>query len=81
MTYFSLRRATKSGVPEISTFANILSVMMVGYCVCIVFLSHGYNFNLPVITGITTSINRLLQKNTSSPEPIESAGALILRAR
>ncbi|HEY7304980.1 MAG TPA: O-antigen ligase family protein [Bryobacteraceae bacterium] len=65
MTYFSLRRATKAGVPEISTIANILSVMMVAYCVCIVFLSQGYNFNLPVITGITTAINRLLPPTTS----------------
>ncbi|HXF11587.1 MAG TPA: O-antigen ligase family protein [Terriglobales bacterium] len=60
MTYISLRKASRSGVPIVSTLGSILSVMMVGYCVCIVFLSQGYNFNLPVITGITTSINRLL---------------------
>jgi O-antigen ligase len=65
MTYFSLRRVTKAGIPEVSTVANILSVMMVGYCVCIVFLSQGYNFNLPVITGIATAMNRLLPRTSS----------------
>ncbi len=60
ITYISLRRVTKSHLPVISTIANILSIMMVGYSVCIVFLSHGFNFSLPVITGIATSLNRYL---------------------
>ena len=79
MTYKSLRRATKSGVPVASTVANLLSVMMVGYCVCIVFLSQGYNFNLPVITGITTAINRLMPQNNLQPEVEMSSTAAVRR--
>ena len=77
MTYKSLRRATKSGVPVVCTIANLLSVMMVGYCVCIVFLSQGYNFNLPVITGITTAINRLVPQNNLQREIAPSRTAAV----
>ncbi len=63
MTYISLRRMTKSGMPELSTIANILSVMLFGYSVCIIFLSHGYNFSVPVITAIATSLNRYMPKD------------------
>jgi hypothetical protein len=79
MTYKSLRRATRSGVPVVSTIANLLSVMMVGYCVCIVFLSQGYNFNLPVITGIATAMNRLLPESNIQDETVSSTPAAVAR--
>lgn len=75
MTYFSLRRTSKSGVPEVSTIANILSIMMVAYCVCIVFLSQGYNFNLPVITGIATALGRLVPQMNSQQASLPAAHA------
>ena len=78
MTYKSLRRDTKSGMPTVSTIANFLSVMMVGYCVCIIFLSQGYNFNLPIITGITTAINRLIPQSNLA---VETATASQIPAR
>lgn len=65
MTYMSLLRMTKSGTPVLSTIANVLSIMLFGYSVCIIFLSHGYNFAVPVITAITTSLNRHLPKNNA----------------
>lgn len=68
MTYRSLRRDMKSDVPIVSSAANLLSIMMVGYCVCIIFLSQGYNFNLPIITAITTAINRLIPQNGIATE-------------
>jgi O-antigen ligase len=79
MTYKSLRRATRSGVPVVSTIANLLSVMMVGYCVCIVFLSQGYNFNLPMITGIATAMNRLLPESNIQDETVSSTPAAVAR--
>lgn len=77
MTYKTLRRASKSGVPTVSTLADLLSVMMVGYSVCIIFLSQGYNFNLPVITGIATSLSRLLPANNLQTESIPSNTAAL----
>ncbi len=78
MTYLSLKRATKSGLPGISTIANILSIMIVGYSICIIFLSHGFNFCLPVLTGITTSINRFLPDEKVQRE-LPSPGVALAR--
>lgn len=80
MTYASLWRATKSGIPVISTLANILSVMIVGYSICIVFLSHGFNFCLPVITGITTALVRHLPSNNTQSEVAYSGAVATLRS-
>lgn len=76
MTYVSLWRATKSGIPVISTLANILSIMIVGYSICIIFLSHGFNFCLPVITGITTALNRHMPANSVERELAYSGATL-----
>lgn len=79
LTYKSLRLLARSGIPDVSTVASILSVMMVGYCVCIIFLSQGYNFNLPVITGITTAMSRLLPKDNRQGEATSSDRAAVPR--
>lgn len=66
MTFRSLRRSVKAKVPILSPLAHTLSIMMVGYAVCLCFLSQGYTFAFVVLTGFSVSIERLLRQ----PEPL-----------
>lgn len=79
MTYLILLRVIKAGLPVTSTLASILSVMLVGYSVCIIFLSHGYNFSMPALSGITIALGRLTanqsearEESSASPAPAMS---------
>ncbi len=73
ITFRSLRRAAKANAAFIAPFARTLSVMMVGFSVCLFFLSQGYSFSLLVITGLSVSIERLLQNDNSAADQSSSA--------
>lgn len=67
MTFRSLRKSVKANVSPISSIAHTLSVMMVGFLICLFFLSQGYGFALVVFTGLSVAIERLLRQ----PAPVE----------
>ncbi|MBV8552212.1 MAG: O-antigen ligase family protein [Acidobacteriaceae bacterium] len=59
-TFVYLRREVKSTDPVIQGAATTLSVMMFGFCVCILFLSKGYNFNFLAVSGLAISMKQIL---------------------
>ena len=66
LTFRSLRRIVKTNIPFLSPMARTLSVMMVGYSVCLFFLSQGYSFVLLVICALSVCIEGALQQEQQS---------------
>lgn len=75
LTFRSLRRATVADVPGISPIAKTLSVMLIGYSVCLIFLAQGYSFVPPVLCGISVAIDRLIQQRQLLPSNALSSRA------
>jgi O-antigen ligase len=69
MTMRSLRRSTKANIPFISGIARTFSVMMVGYAVCLIFLSQAYSFVPPVLCAIALAIERYVESVRSVNAP------------
>jgi O-antigen ligase len=61
LTFRSFKRAAASNNPVIAPMARTLAVMLVGYSVCLLFLSQGYGFVFLVMCGISVSMERALQ--------------------
>lgn len=68
IAFRSLRRAANAKVAPLSSIAHTLSVMMIGFSVCLCFLSQGYSFGLLVIGGLSACIERLLANQHSATD-------------
>lgn len=65
-TYRSLRRVVAANLPHISPMARTISVMFIGYAVCLFFLSQGYSFVLLVLCALAVVLERLMQHSPQS---------------
>lgn len=63
VTFAYLRKASKSYDDVCRGAATTLSMMLIGYGVCIVFLTQGYNINFLTISGLAISMNRILTRS------------------
>ena len=66
LTYRSLRRAAVANVPRVSAIASTVTIMFIGYGVCLFFLSQGYSPVLVVLCALSVVIERLLQQEQPS---------------
>ena len=55
-TMFSLRKVSKAGDAELALLARFMSVMIVGFSVCIIFLSLAYNVHILILSALAVSL-------------------------
>jgi O-antigen ligase len=78
VTMLSLRKASKSSDREMALLAQFMSVMIVGFSVCIIFLSLAYNVHILVLSGLAVSLRLRLMADgtwTREAEDAQSLGA------
>lgn len=56
VTMVSLRKIAKSSDPELALIARFMSVMIVGFSVCIIFLSLAYNVHILILSALAVSM-------------------------
>ncbi|MCU1295115.1 MAG: O-antigen polymerase [Bryobacterales bacterium] len=67
VTMLSLRKIGKSRDSDMALLARFMSVMIVGFCVCIIFLSLAYNVHILVLSALTVSLKLRIQADGSWP--------------
>jgi hypothetical protein len=75
MSFSVFRRGRKSPNPEMRSLAQVLSLMLVGFAVCMCFLSQGYGFGFPVLGGFAVAMDRLLKSAQAEILVLELAAA------
>ncbi|MBV9265014.1 MAG: O-antigen ligase family protein [Acidobacteriaceae bacterium] len=69
LTFVSLRKCVKARDPELATIAHVISVMMIAYGTCILFLSQAYTVHMLALSALTVSLKlRLMADGTLAPE-------------
>ena len=58
-TFRRLSKTTKTTDPVLGGIAQVVFTSMFGFAVCVIFLSHAYDFPLVVSSGLAIAINRL----------------------
>jgi O-antigen ligase len=72
--FFLLRRCAKSPDRELAAIAITLSVMLVGFCICMFFLSLAYNVDVLVLSGLAVALKQRLQAGQGPPDPFNNNG-------
>jgi O-antigen ligase len=67
VTMVSVRKASKSSDQEMALLARFMSVMIVGFSVCIIFLSLAYNVHILVLSALAVSMRLRLQAEGALP--------------
>jgi hypothetical protein len=73
ITFVSLRKVIRAGDHELSVAALVLTIMIVGFCVCIFFLSLAYNVHILVLSSLAMSMKACLP---AEGKPEGSAGLI-----
>ncbi len=66
LTFVRLLRARKNSDPVLSGISQVVSTSMFGFGVCVIFLSHAYDFPFLISSALSISIERLLLKGDVS---------------
>ncbi|MDQ2777765.1 MAG: O-antigen ligase family protein [Acidobacteriota bacterium] len=72
-TFLMLRAAGKSKDRELATVALFISVMMVGFCACMCFLSLAYSVHILAMSALAVALKQRLQADGNFPDLL-SAG-------
>jgi O-antigen ligase len=76
-TMFSLYKVGRSSDKELALLARFMSVMIVGFSVCIIFLSLAYNVHILVLSALVVSLKlRCISDGTWPDGPAESQPSL-----
>jgi O-antigen ligase len=67
VTMLTLRKIGKSSDADMALLARFMSVMIVGFSVCVIFLSLAYNVHILVLSALTVSLKLRLQADGTWP--------------
>jgi hypothetical protein len=68
MTFRTLRRVSKSKLPDFPAMARTLSIMAVAFSATLMFLAQGYRFTMLLTSAIAIAMDRVVDRYDKVPQ-------------